>query len=84
MILKELADQVRAEIRSLMTEQDRFLQTYQRLCVHYGGPKWQKEGIEMVFHHVRREIIPIMEEAGMDPKAVQALCASAERLLMNG
>jgi hypothetical protein len=83
MIPKELADQVGAEINSLMAEQDRFLKTYMRLCVHHGGPKWQKEGIEMVFHNVRREIIPIMEQVGMDHNAVQALCSWAERRAMN-
>jgi hypothetical protein len=83
MIPNELADQVRTEIKSLMEEQDRFLQTYERLCVHFGGPKWQKEGIEVIFHQVRREIIPIMEQVGMDHKAVQALCSWAERRAMN-
>jgi hypothetical protein len=83
MIPNELANLVREEIRSLMQEQDRFLQTYKRLCVHYGGPKWQKEGIEVIFHHVRAEIIPIMEQVGMEHKAVQALCSWAEQRAMS-
>ncbi len=58
------------------------MQTYQRLCLHYGGAAWRNEkDVETVIHHVRREVIPLMEEAGMDHRAVQAICAWAERLL---
>jgi hypothetical protein len=81
MIPKELAEQVRSEIKRLKEAQDAFLQTYQRLCVHHGGPNWQLKKSERVFHEVREDLIPIMEEYGMDPNAVQALCSSAERLL---
>jgi hypothetical protein len=83
MIPKELAEQVRTEVKHLKEEQEKFLQTYRRLCVHCGGPEWQKEEIEIVFHHVRREVIPIMEQAGMEHPAVQALCSWAEKLLVH-
>jgi hypothetical protein len=56
--------------------------TYSKLCAHYGGADWQKKKIEMVLHRVREEIVPIMEQAGMDPKEVQALCAWAEKNAM--
>jgi hypothetical protein len=79
MITKDLADQVRSEVRRLKAVQEEFLQTYKKLCVHCGGPEWGKGKIELVFHHVRSEIIPIMEEVGMDSKSVQALCSWAER-----
>ena len=73
---------MRAEVNLLKEGQDRFLQTYKRLCVHYGGPEWRsEEDIESVFHHVRKEIIQVMEQAGMDPHAVQAFCSWAERLV---
>ena len=81
MITQELTDQVRTEIKRLKEVQDQFLQTYQRYCDQFGGPGWRKD-MEMVFHRVRKEIIPISEGAGMDPKAAQALCAWAEKLLM--
>ena len=83
MIPSELAEQVRAEVKLLKERQDRFLQNYKRLCVHYGGPKWRsEEDIESVFHYVRKEIIPVMEQAGMDSKQVQALCSWAAKLVM--
>jgi hypothetical protein len=86
MIPKELAEQVQAEAQRIKEVQDQFLQTYQRLCGHLGGPEWQRSHsetkVEAVFHHARREIVPIMERAGMDDQAVQALCAWAEKLLM--
>jgi hypothetical protein len=81
MIPKELAEQVRSEISRLKQAQEDFLQTYKRLCVHHAGPEWQKAESEMVFHQVRQEVIPIMEQLGMGPQAVQALCSWAERLL---
>ncbi len=83
MIPKELADQVRTEVEHLKEEQEKFLQTYRRLCVHHGGPDWHKEEIEVVVHRVRREVIPIMEQAGMEHAAVQALCAWAEKMLLH-
>ena len=81
MIPNELAEQLRAEVTSLKELQSKFLQTYKRLCVHDGGPEWRKAPIEKVFHHVRKEIIPIMEQAGMDHQEVQALCSWAEKLV---
>jgi hypothetical protein len=81
MIPRELAEQVQAEIKRLKEAQDDFLQTYRRLCVHHGGAEWQRAGSEIVFHQVRQEVIPIMEQFGMDPRSVQALCSWAERLL---
>ncbi len=87
MIPKELAEQVRTEAQRMKEVQEQFLHTYRQLCVHLGGPQWQQShqetAIEAVFHHVRREIIPLMEQVGMDHKAVQALCAWAEKLLMH-
>jgi hypothetical protein len=83
MIPQELAEQVRSEIKRLKEVQDAFLQTYQRLCVHHGGPQWQKKKSEIVFHQTREELIPIMEEHGMDPNAIQAVCSWAERLLLS-
>jgi hypothetical protein len=83
MIPNELAKQVQMEVKHLKEEQDKFLETYRRLCVHFGGPEWQKEEIEVVMHHVRREVIPIMEQAGLEHQAVQALCSWAEKLLLH-
>jgi len=79
MLSTEMADQVSAEVRRLKEAQDQFLQTYQKLCVHCAGTEWQKGKTELVLHHVRMEIIPIMEEAGMDARSIQALCAWAEK-----
>ena len=79
MIPKELAQQVRTEAERIKEIQDQFLLTYQQLCVHLGGPEWQRShqetAVEAVFHHVHWEVIPLMEQAGMDHHAVQALCA---------
>jgi hypothetical protein len=82
MIPKELADQVRAEAHALKEAGDRFLQTYARLCDHHGGPGWQRGQTEVVFHQVRREVIPILQQAGMTDKSVQALCSWAEKMVM--
>ena len=79
MIPQDLAQQVRSQVKRLKAVQDEFLQTYRQLCVHYGGPEWPKKKVEMVLHRVRSEIIPIMEEAGMDDRSIQALCSWAER-----
>jgi hypothetical protein len=82
MIPKELSDQLQNEVNRLKKAGDDFLQTYTQLCVHCGGgPQWQKEPTEMVFHRVRSEVIPVMEQAGMDAHAVQAFCSWAERLV---
>jgi len=82
MITQELTDQARTEVKRLKEVQDQFLQTYKRCCALFSGSERPKANIEMVFHRVREELIPIMEGAGMDPRAVQALCAWAEKLLM--
>ncbi len=82
MITQELTDQVRTEIKRLNEVQDQFLETYKRYCDHFGDPNWRKD-MEMVFHRVRKEVTPIADEVGMDPKAVQALCSWAERVLMD-
>jgi hypothetical protein len=83
MMTKDLTEQVRADVKLLMEVQDKFLQTYKQLCLHHGGPEWKKKHIDKVFHQVRDEVIPIMEQLGMDPKAVQALCSWAEKLVMS-
>jgi hypothetical protein len=83
MMTKELEEQVRTEARSLKDTQDKFLQTYRRLCAQHGGSEWQTEEIETVFHHVRREVVPVMEQSGMDHRTVQALCSWAEKRLMS-
>ena len=84
MMTKELADQLRAEVAQLKAVHDQFLRTYRQLCLHYGGPQWNGKDSEVVFHRVRGEIIPTMEEADMDDKSVQALCSWAERRVLNG
>jgi DNA-binding ferritin-like protein (Dps family) len=81
MIPSELAEQVRTEVKQLKKVQEDFLQTYQRLCAYCGGPKWAKDYTEVVSHQVRSEIIPIMEQAGLDNRAVQALCSWAETVV---
>jgi hypothetical protein len=82
MIPRDLADQLQAEVKSFKAVQDRFLETYQRLCIHCAGSDWRTEEVETVCHRVRREVIPIMEQEGMDAKAVEALCSWAERRLV--
>ena len=82
MIPKELTEQLQDEVKRLKQAGDEFLQTYTQLCVHCGGgPQWQKEPSEMVFHRVRSEVIPVMEQAGMDSQAIQAFCTWAEKLV---
>jgi hypothetical protein len=80
MIPKELAEQVRTQVRGLKDTQAAFLQTYLRLCEQIGGARWRKDHSDVVSHQVRQEIVPIMEQAGMDHQSVQALCSWAERL----
>jgi hypothetical protein len=84
MMTKELTDQLRAEVVQLKAVADKFLRTYRQLCLQHGGPQWNGKDAEVVFRHVRGEIIPIMEEADMDPKSVQALCSWAERRVLGG
>ena len=80
---KELADQVRMDVKDLKAVQDRFLQTYKRILVQCGGPEWRKFESETLQHFVRAAIIPIMEQEGMDAKSVQALCGWAERQVIS-
>ncbi len=82
MLTNELAQEARREVQRLKEVHDAFLQTYKKLCLHFGGPDWQKK-MEMVFHRVRQEMVPLMEQAGMDAKEVQAVCAWAEKNQMN-
>jgi hypothetical protein len=79
MLATELNAEVRANVQRLKEVQDAFQRTYSKLCAYFGGPEWPKKKVEMVLHRVREEIVPIMEQAGMDPKEVQALCAWAEK-----
>ena len=58
MIPSELAEQIRDEVKSLKEGQDRFLQTYKRLCVHFGGPEWQRKDVETVFRLVKQRDFP--------------------------
>ena len=82
MIPKELTKQLQNEVKHLKDAGAEFLQTYTRLCEHFGGgAQWKKEPSETVFHRVRSEVIPVMEQAGMDHQDVQAFCAWAERLV---
>jgi hypothetical protein len=84
MVPDELTEQVRTEVRRMKEVHGDFLQTYQRLCAHCGGPDWhKKDELERVFHQVRREIVPIMQQAGLDPKDVDALCSWAAKRLTN-
>jgi hypothetical protein len=80
MVPQELAEQLRAGVKTLKQGQEKFLQIYKQLCLHYGGPQWHQKDVETVFYNVRREIIPLMEQAGMDRNSVQALCAWAAKL----
>ncbi len=83
MVPSELAEQLREEVKGLKEGQEKFLQTYKQLCALYGGPQWHKKDVETVFYNVRREIIPLMEQAGMDKQSVQALCSWAAKLVMD-
>ena len=83
MVPHELVEQLRTEVKRLNEVQTDFLQTYKQLCVHYGGSEWRKEEIEGIFHNVRKEIVPIMRQSGMDSKDVDALCSWAAKRLMN-
>jgi hypothetical protein len=80
MIPNEQAEQLRSEIKRLKEAQDDFLQTYKRLCIHYGGAEWLRQS-DPVLHSVRSDVIPVMEQLGMDHESVQALCSWAERLI---
>ena len=86
MIPKELAEQVRSQLKRLQDVQHEFLQTYQQLCARHGGLERQADNSdsEIVFGHVRREVIPIMEQLGMDHQEVQRLCSWTEGQLRKG
>ena len=81
MIPNEVAEQLRSELKRLKDAQSAFLQTYERLCIHHGGPNWLRKKTEMVLHAVRSDVIPVMKQLGMDDQSVQALCSWAENLL---
>jgi hypothetical protein len=81
MITKELADQVRAEAKQLKEAGEKFLHAYKELCALNGAGEWPRGQSEMVFHRVRKEVMPIMEQVGMDERSVQALCSWAEKLV---
>ena len=80
MIPKQLAEQVQSQLKRFKGAQDEFLQTYQQLCARHGGLERQPDNSdsETVFGRVRDEVIPIMEQVGMDQHAVQRLCSWAE------
>jgi hypothetical protein len=79
MIPNELTEKLRANINSLKEVQDRFLETYKQVCAHYGGAEWRKKEAELISHQARMAIVPLLEQAGMDQKGIQALCSWAER-----
>lgn len=62
------------------------MQTYRQLCARHGGLERQPDNSdsETVFGHVRAEVIPIMEQLGMDHQAIQRLCSWAEGQLRKG
>jgi len=82
MIPAELTEQVQNEGKAFKKDQDVFLETYLQLCIHFGGRRWKKE-MEMVFHNIRQEIIPILEGMGMDRMAIQSLCSWAEARVLS-
>jgi hypothetical protein len=81
MIPNELAEQVRLELERLKDAQENLLQTWKRLCLHHGGPDGLRKESETVFHRVRADVIPLMEQLGMDRQSIQAICSWAENLL---
>jgi hypothetical protein len=81
MIPNEVTEQLRSELKRLKDAQAAFLQTYERLCIHHGGPAWLQKKTEMVLHRVRSDVIPVMKQLGMDDQSVEALCSWAEHLL---
>ena len=82
MVPQEITQQLRDEAHRLKEAQEMFLKTYRQLCIHLGKDEWTKRQFEMVFHLVRKEILPLMEQAGIDAASVQALCASTEHVLV--
>ncbi len=86
MLPKELAEQVQSQLKRFKDVQDEFLRTYQQLCARHGGLERQADNSdsETVFGRVRGEVIPILEQLGMDQQAVQRLCSWAEGQLRKG
>jgi hypothetical protein len=82
MVPDDIAPQLRSEIQRLKEAQEAFLKTYERLCTHHGGPTGLQKKSEMVFTRVRGDIIPIMNQLGMDQESVQAMCAWAEHVIV--
>jgi hypothetical protein len=82
MLSQETIQKLRDEIHRLKEAQHRFFEMYKHLCIQLGGDEWTKRRFEPVFHLVRKEILPIMEQAGMDVAAAQTLCLSAEQVLL--
>lgn len=81
MMPNELTEQLRSEIKNLKGAQEAFLKTVEALCKYHGGPNGLRKKSEMVFHRVRSDIIPMMEQAGMDQWSAQALCSWAEQMV---
>lgn len=80
MVPNELAEQVKTKVKRLTEAGGEFLQAYERLCAHCGGADWQKKDeLEHVFYQVRREVVPLMQQAGVDPKDIDALCSWAAK-----
>src|SRR3954470_5184865 len=51
MIPKGLTEELENEVKRLKQAGEYFLQTYTRLCEHFGGgPQWKKEPSETIFH----------------------------------
>jgi hypothetical protein len=82
MVPDEFAAQLRSEVQRLKEAQEAFLKTFQRLCEYHGGPTGLRKKSEMVFTRVRGDIIPVMNELGMDQESVQAMCAWAEHVIV--
>ena len=58
--------------------------TCERLCAHHGGPGWRDDkDIHVTFYHVRGELVPVMGQAGMDPRTVEMLCSWAEKAVLH-
>jgi hypothetical protein len=83
MLPPDLAEQTQTTVKRLKQSLDAFLETYQRLGTHQRDPKWPRGHIDVVTHLVRKDLIPVMEQAGMEHQAVQAVCSWAERMIIN-
>jgi hypothetical protein len=83
MMPADMAEQAQTTVKRVKQALDAFLQTYQQLGDRQGDHKWPRGHVDVVSHMIRKELIPVMEQAGMDHQATQALCAWAERMIMN-